>query len=307
MSGIEFHNAFTIVISLAFLAISLGLIAFAIRQALDNNHQIERRLAGGAGDLDIDQPRKKSALDLFGSKLTLPDAKDLTRIAFELAQAGYHDPSAVKTYHALRVLCLFVPQIILAFFWGKLLAVTSPALVAFLACLSLLICLFAPSLFVRWRAKKRTDDCRRGFPDMMDLMIACIEAGLSMDAALIRVSHEIGGRYPALKFNLDLMNLELRAGRGRNDAMMSFAERVNLEEAKSLAVMLKQAEEMGSSLGKTLRTFADEMRLKRMMLAEEKAMALSAKLTVPLILFIFPTILVLVLLPAGIRIADGIG
>jgi tight adherence protein C len=87
--------------------------------------------------------------------------------------------------------------------------------------------------------------------------------------------------------------------------MMSFARRIDLEEARSLAVMLKQAEEMGSSVGRTLQTFADEMRMKRMMKAEEKAMALSAKLTVPLILFIFPTILTMVLLPAGIRIAQG--
>jgi len=87
---------------------------------------------------------------------------------------------------------------------------------------------------------------------------------------------------------------------------MNFAERINLDEAKALAVMLKQAEDMGSSMGLALRTFSEDMRSKRMLKAEEKAMALSAKLTVPLILFIFPTLMVMLLLPAGLRIAQGL-
>ena len=175
-----------------------------------------------------------------------------------------------------------------------------------LFCTSIIFSLYAPVLVLRWRTGKRRDECRNGFPDMMDLLIACIEAGLGMDAALVRVGHEIGGRYPTLRINLDIMNMELRAGGERNAAMINFAKRVDLEEARSLAVMLKQAEEMGSSVGQTLRTFADEMRMKRMMKAEEKAMALSAKLTVPLILFIFPTIICMVMLPAAIRISKGL-
>ena len=166
--------------------------------------------------------------------------------------------------------------------------------------------LLAPNFFIRAKINKRTDACRRGFPDMMDLMVACVEAGLGLDSTLVRVNHELGGRYPALKVNLDIMNLELRAGRNRHESMMSFADRINLDEAKALAVMLKQAEEMGSSIGHALRTFSDDMRHKRMMRAEEKAMALSAKLTVPLILFIFPTIMTMLLLPAGLRIANGL-
>lgn len=305
MHSANFHNVLTIVISLTFLAVSLGLIAFAIRQALDNNSQIERRLAAGIDDDDTGPIRRRKPLEFLAEHLTLPGPDDITRLRFQLAQAGYFDTNVVRTYHAIRVLCLFVPQLVLIFLWGKLLAVAAPIAVMFLFCLSLVISVFGPLAYLKWRIVKRTDACRLGFPDMMDLMIACIEAGLGMDAALIRVGHEIGGRYPALKVNLDLMNLELRAGRDRNDAMMTFADRINLDEAKSLAVMLKQAEEMGSSLGRTLRTFADEMRMTRMMRAEEKAMALSAKLTIPLILFIFPTILVLVLLPAALRMADG--
>ena len=102
------------------------------------------------------------------------------------------------------------------------------------------------------------------------------------------------------------MNLELRAGRSRHEALINFSDRINLDESRALATMLKQAEDMGSSLGQALRSFSEEMRTKRMLRAEEKAMGLSAKLTVPLMIFIFPTLMVILLLPAGLRIGAAL-
>lgn len=302
-----YQNALTITIAMAFLLISLVLVAVAIRSALQHNSQIERRLAGGDGaDVTGIAEPAPGFLSTLGQHLTLPSPEDITRIRFELSQAGFYNASNVQIYHAIRVICLFVPQLILLVLVPYLANMLSYSVIMFLFCMSLIICLYAPIFVVRRLTTKRRDECRNGFPDMMDLLIACIEAGLGMDAALVRVGHEIGGRYPTLLVNLDIMNMELRAGRERNAAMQSFAKRVDLEEARSLAVMLKQADEMGSSVGRTLRTFADEMRMKRMMKAEEKAMALSAKLTVPLILFIFPTIICMVMLPAAIRITEGL-
>ncbi len=308
-----FHNALTILIAMTFLSISFILCFIAVRGAVLESKRVERRLAGGAR-LDEDEDfgigaksrAKRNLLSQLGSHLTLPDAKEITRLRFILAQAGFFDGGMVKSFLAARVICLFGPVGICLIAWGALAAKigTTPAIL--ICCLLVIAGLFGPEQFLRFRARKRTDQCRKGFPDMMDLMTACVEAGLGMDAALVRVGHELGGRYPALKQNLDIMNLELRAGRERNEAMLNFADRLNLDEAKALAIMLKQAEEMGSSVGKALRTFSDDMRHKRMMKAEEKAAALSAKLTVPLILFIFPTIMVMLMLPAGIRIMAGI-
>lgn len=309
----SFHNALTIIIAMSFLCISLVLSFIAIRGAILESRQVERRLAGGA-QLDEDSDigigakarAKRNLLSQLGAHLTLPDAKEITRLRFMLAQAGYFDRSTVKSFLAARVICLFGPVIICLILWGPIAAKlgTTPAMG--LCVLFVGFGLLGPEQFLRYKAGKRTEQCRKGFPDMMDLMTACVEAGLGMDAALVRVGHELGGRYPALKQNLDIMNLELRAGRNRNEAMLNFADRLNLDEAKALAVMLKQAEEMGSSVGQALRTFSDDMRHKRMMKAEEKAAALSAKLTVPLILFIFPTIMVMLMLPAGIRIMAGL-
>lgn len=309
----SFTNALTVLVAIGFLGMSLWLCFIAVRSAIRDGARVQRRLAGGATlDADADlsigaqAKAKRNLLSQMGAHLTLPDAKEITRLRFELAKAGYYDPTAVRSFIAARVICLFAPQMIVFICWGLLVAKIGLSGAIFVAMMAAGIGLLAPSFFLRRKAGKRTDRCRQGFPDMMDLMTACIEAGLGMDAALVRVGHELGGRYPALKQNLDIMNLELRAGRERNEAMMNFADRIGLDEAKALAVMLKQAEEMGSSVGHALRTFSEDMRHKRMMRAEEKAMALSAKLTVPLIVFIFPTIMVMLMIPAGLRIMAGL-
>ena len=311
--GLSYTSGFVIFTALLFLGIALWLAFLAAHGAVRAERRVVRRLtAGGGVDLADEvtaggtRRARRNLMTQLGSHLTLPDTEEISRLRFLLAQAGYYDPNAVKTFLGARLVSLIAPVTLVLLFWGPLHAKIGLDKTIYLAVIVTVLGLIAPTSFVNWKKGRRTDQCRRGFPDMMDLLVACIEAGLAMDAALIRVSHEIGRRYPVLKTNLEIMNLELRAGRDRNDALMNFAERIELEEAKALAVMLKQAEEMGSSIGKALRTFSDDMRHKRMMKAEEKALALAAKLTVPLILFIFPTIIVMLLLPAGIRIAAGL-
>jgi len=305
----SFTNLLSLIVALAFLVISMVLVFLAAKNAIQHGRQIDRRLASG-GSFDVPElglKKKRKFLTYLGDHLSLPDAEEITRIRFRLAQAGYYDESTVKTFYAIRVVSLFGPQLLVLLFWGYLWAKLGATATILITIGLAVIGLLGPDWVLNFKRKRRTLRCREGFPDMMDLMVACIEAGLGLDAALIRVSHELGGRYPALKINLEIMNLELRAGRDRHTAMVNFADRINLEEAKALAVLLKQAEEMGSSIGVALRTFSEDMRLKRMLRAEEKAMALSAKLTVPLILFIFPTLMIMLLMPAGIRMAGALG
>ena len=311
--SLSYTSGFVIFTALLFLGIALWLAFVAAHGALRAERRVARRLASGGGvdissDLTAGEHRRarRNLLTQLGAHLTLPDAQEISRLRFWLAQAGFYGPTAVRTFLAARLLSIVVPVTLVLLFWGPLHAAIGAKGVIYTAVGVTIVGMVAPTHVVDALKRRRTDQCRKGFPDMMDLLVACIEAGLAMDAALIRVSQEIGHRYPVLKTNLEIMNLELRAGRERNDAMLNFAERVDLEEAKALAIMLKQAEEMGSSIGAALRTFSDDMRHKRMMRAEEKALALAAKLTVPLIVFIFPTILVMLLLPAGIRIAQGL-
>lgn len=300
-------NNLVISLSLIFTILAFILIFLAVREAWQDHRLIKKRLKGNWSDKNTGTIlRTNKAFDNFANHLTLPDEEEISKIRARLARAGFYGTSSVKYYYAIRILAIVVPLLIFLTSWGFFQIQLEPARIA-LICVGLILGgLMAPTFFVGWRENAQTQVNRNGFPDMMDLLVACIEAGLGMNAALLRVADEIGGRYPPLKINLDLLNLELRAGRERNQGMMNFANRVNLEEAKALAVMIRQSEEMGSSLGKSLRSFSDEMRNKRKMRAEEKAMALPAKMTVPLILFIFPAIIAMLMTPAAIRVMEGL-
>jgi tight adherence protein C len=167
--------------------------------------------------------------------------------------------------------------------------------------------MLGPDQVLKVRRQKREREYSEGFPDLLDLLVASVEAGLSLDASVTRVTEELERRYPNLTIHLRMLVLELRAGRARKDAWSSLADRLGIDDARALATMLRQAEDMGTSLGDTLSVFSADMRAKRMLRAEEKALALSAKLTLPLILFIFPCLLGSLLLPAGVRLMHVFG
>jgi len=169
------------------------------------------------------------------------------------------------------------------------------------------VAILGPDQILKARKNKREQEYRDGFPDLLDLLVASVEAGLSLDAAVTRVTDELVRRYPNLVVHLRFLVLELRAGKARKDAWTAFADRLGIDDARQLATMLRQAEEMGTSLGETLTVFSQDMRSKRMLRAEEKALALSAKLTVPLIMFIFPCLLGALLLPAAARLVQVFG
>lgn len=294
-----------------FLIMSIIMVFLSVKIALERQGKFDRRLASAetSGSSHIRPASSKERLawlSKFASHLTLPDTEEISRIRYLLSQAGFFSPSAVNIFYLIRVLAIIVPQLILIGFWGVLSQYASVLNLVLCSVMLAGLGFIGPGFVVGWFKARRSLQCREGFPDMMDLLVACVEAGLSLDAAFIRVANELGDRYPALKVGLDMMNLELRAGRARHEAMINFARRIDLDEAKSLAVTLKQSEEMGSSLGTALRTFSEEMRATRMLVAEEKALALSAKLTLPLILFIFPTIMLILLLPAGIRLVEAL-
>ena len=218
-----------------------------------------------------------------------------------LIQAGYFSKSAPYWYTGSRFLCLIGPQLLLLGIWPNFFGHLSINYMIYSSLGLAIVGFIGPSFFLDKRIGKRQDEYRDGFPDMMDLLVACVEAGLSLDASVGRVSEELTNRYPDLADHLKILTLELRAGRSRQDAWSNLAERLGIDEARALSTMLRQSEELGTSIGQTLRVFSDEMREKRMLTAEEKALALPAKLVVPLILFVFPSLLGVLLLPAIVR------
>ena len=162
-----------------------------------------------------------------------------------------------------------------------------------------------PSIYLDRRIAKRRDEHRSGFPDFMDLLVVCADAGLSMEAALDRVGRELADSYPSLCANIHMANLEIRAGRTMTEALEHLADRLGLEEARSFATLIQQSDELGSSITEALRVYSDDMRHKRLSRAEEKAYSLPAKLSLPMMICIFPVLFVVILLPVAVRLATG--
>ncbi len=163
----------------------------------------------------------------------------------------------------------------------------------------------APSMYIDKRIKARKAEHQAGFPDFMDLLVVCADAGLSMEASLERVGRELGDSYPSLTANIHMANLEIRAGRSMSEALEHFGDRLGLEEARSFATLIQQSAELGSSITEALRVYSDDMRHKRLSRAEEKAYSLPAKLSVPMMVCIFPVLFVVILLPVIIRLWLG--
>ncbi len=162
-----------------------------------------------------------------------------------------------------------------------------------------------PSIYLDRRIARRREEHRSGFPDFMDLLVVCADAGLSMEAALDRVGRELADSYPSLCANIHMANLEIRAGRTMTEALEHLAARLGLDEARSFSTLIQQSDELGSSITEALRVYSDDMRHKRLSRAEEKAYSLPAKLSLPMMVCIFPVLFVVILLPVAVRLATG--
>jgi tight adherence protein C len=164
---------------------------------------------------------------------------------------------------------------------------------------------FGPGFYLSRRITTRQVEHRQGFPDFMDLLVVCADAGLSMEASLDRVGRELSDSYPSLGSNIHMATLEIRAGRSLSESLEHLGDRLGLEEARSFATLLQQSEELGSSMTDALRVYSDDMRHKRLSRAQEKAYSLPAKLSVPLVLCVFPVLVIVIMLPAYIRLKYG--
>jgi tight adherence protein C len=161
---------------------------------------------------------------------------------------------------------------------------------------------YLPNLMLWLRLRERQREIFETFPDASDLMLVCVEAGLGMDAAMTRIADEMGMKSRALAEELHLTNLEMRAGASRSQALRNLALRTGVEEIGTFATMLSQADKFGTSIGESLRVFSEDLRHKRQVRAEEHAAKVPTKMLVPLCLFIFPSIIMVVLGPAMIII-----
>jgi tight adherence protein C len=295
------------------LSLAIGGGGFVALREANARSKREERLSGQTAATPTTAPdakgktaeRAMQSVKKLGERMALQDPSQLSVLRTKLMHAGYFNKEAVTIYLGTRAVCLgaaVIAGILLVPFaiggalgFGVVMAVGGVAIAG----------MMGPDKFLEGKKRKLQLEYNEGFPDLLDLLVASVEAGLSLDAAVSRVGDELVRRYPHLAEQVNLLTLELRAGRSRKDCWQAFADRLGTDESRQLATMLRQAEEMGTSLGETLSIFSDDMRAKRMLKAEEKAMALPAKLMVPLILFIFPCLLGVLILPAAFRVSQS--
>ena len=299
------------VIAAVCLSLAIGGGGYVAFREVGARSKRDERLTSGLSGVAGEAPKADSSImkgvRKLGDQMAQQDPAQLTVIRQRLMHAGYFNREAVAIYLGARAVCLG-----LAVLAGALLvpvALNGKAGMGVIVAVGLIaiVGMMGPDKYLAGKRRKLEMEYNDGFPDLLDLLVASVEAGLSLDAAVSRVGDEIVRRHPNLAMQVNMLTLELRAGRSRKEAWSAFAERLGTDEARQLATMLRQAEEMGTSLGETLSVFSADMRAKRMLRAEEKALGLSAKLTVPLILFIFPALLGALMLPAAARLVHIFG
>ncbi|ANT50046.1 type II secretion system F family protein [Mesorhizobium amorphae] len=220
----------------------------------------------------------------------------------KLFRAGFYHSSAPLIYTLSRMAAVGFGFLAAYALLSRVLPPELPGFIAFTgAALFGLGCLVVPSIALDRFEKAQMQTYRRGFPDFMDMMITCADAGMSLEAAVERVSGELAGTHKWLGIQLSIMVLQLRAGKPLREGLRELADRVGLDEARALAVLFRQSEELGTSLTEALRVYSDEMRSQRILRAEERANALPVKMMIPLGLCIFPVVLMVIMLPVVIR------
>ncbi|RVB75852.1 MULTISPECIES: type II secretion system F family protein [unclassified Mesorhizobium] len=220
----------------------------------------------------------------------------------KLFRAGFYQSSAPLIYTLSRLGAVCVGFVATYALLSQILPPQLPSLVAFGGSALLgLACIVIPSIALDRFENGQKQIYRRGFPDFMDMMITCADAGMSLEAAVERVSNELAGTHKWLGIQLSIMNLQLRAGKPLREALRELSDRIGLEEARALAVLFRQSEELGTSLTEALRVYSDEMRGQRILRAEERANSLPVKMMIPLGLCIFPVVMMIVMLPVIIR------
>jgi tight adherence protein C len=221
----------------------------------------------------------------------------------KLIQAGYRGHGPYVTYLFFRMVTPIVLTVVTAFYVFVVLKLDQPTMLKIGACImAAYLGMHGPYMFLKNRIQRRQQSIRRAFPDALDLLLICVESGISIEVAFRRVSQEVGDQSIPLAEELTLTTAELSYLPDRRQAYENLAKRTDLEGVKSVCMALQQAERYGTPLGQTLRVMAQENRDMRMMEAEKKAAALPPKLTVPMILFFLPVLFVVILGPAAIKV-----
>ncbi len=249
---------------------------------------------------------KKDKLEKFSTFLEPQDEKELSEVRLKLLQAGYRSKTAVRTYHFMQF-ALGILGLLFGGVWALMkLSNGEPTTqnVALTIIIPGLIGYMAPKYWVTRRVETRKENITNGFPDALDMMLVCVEAGQSLDQAIIRVAKEIRAGFPDLADEFETVANEMKAGKDRTSVLRDMSERTGVDDVASFVTVLIQSQTFGTSIADALRVYAAEMRDKRVMRAEEKANTLPTKMTLATMMLTVPPLLIILIGPSIYGIAQ---
>jgi tight adherence protein C len=297
-----------------FFAITLGVwaaLSLVADRPINPEERLKRLFDPGAArpdasalsrQQDLIQARFAEAAKRLGRSLKPTNAVELGKLRVLLLNAGFRGENAPAVFFGIKGLAMIA-----------MLAVATPVVLAKFGMTQMGLCtilmagatgFYAPGFVVENIKKKRSEAIFLGLPDALDLMVVCVEAGLGLDLAMRRVTTELATSCPVLCEEFAIANFQSQMGRPRKEVLRDLGTRTGVDDVRSLAAVVIQAERFGSSIGSALRVLSDTMRLKRRQLAEERAAKTAVKIMIPLVLFIFPGVFVVLVGPAGIQIAN---
>ena len=261
------------------------------------------RLAGIAGPAkeepkfaDRQKERVRDTLATVGKMMPTPGTEKASRTQLLMFRAGYRSSEALLAMRGVKL--LFPIAALAGVYFSGLYRIN----VFFVPVATFAVGYLLPDMWLTWRVSVRQRKLRKALPDALDLLVICVEAGLGLDQALMKVAQDMKIAHPQLSEELQFVNLEMRIGKTRIDALRELARRTGLDDIKSLVAMLIQTERFGTSIAQSLRVYSDDMRLKRRQRAEEMSAKTSVKMVPALVFFIFPALMVVILGPAIITL-----
>ena len=274
-----------------------------LRELTTNSLLVHGRSESLRASNDTAWARLADAVERAG--LSLGDTKS-DRLSAKLVAAGFRTPSAPRIFTLIRLGLVFLMPLgyVLLAFSGD----DPPSFfkIYLIGSVLALMGLYLPNLYVQAKADRRREEIVNGFPDCLDLVLVCVEAGLGIEAAMDRVGREMVHSHPLVSELISVTTLQLRAGASREDAFRRRADSAGVDEIRSFTTLLIQSDKLGTSVAATLRVYAGEMRERRRMRAEEKAHRLPVLISIPLVVCMLPTMIGVLMLPAAVRVVREI-
>lgn len=297
--AIIFACVFLVIITIGQMVAGLERRVATRVRSMAEKENTQRRASINKGLFQTNDPTKK--LPPFVNAIIPQSAEEQTTLQSRLSYAGFYSPDAIMFFYVIKFAVCMLP-VVLALIFIPIYGFSQ--IVMFATVIAAIIGLIGPSFVLDYLKNDRHYRLRKSLPDAMDLMVVCVEGGMSLQASIRKIATELKTIHPEISLEFTLVQLQTQMGMGVGKALEAFGYRTDLEEIRQLAQVISQSEKLGSSMARTLKSSAESLRLRRQQQAEAKAQKAAVKIMIPTVLFIFPAIFVVVLGPAMFQLSE---